>query len=396
MTAILWGSELSPYFLKVEALCRYAGLALQRRPDGGKTLENLRLLLRIKRAQTQRTVRRWPCVDPFDEYPLVPYLLTPDGAVHMDSSGLAGWLDATPGRDHAPLIPDDPLTGFVCSLIDEAIDEIGLYCVHHHRWVVSRTDNDAGRRLANEFRSLVVPPLRPVMARRFSRRQTRRLPYLFSVAEPAARWPDDGLPRPPARAGFPPTHARLEQAWDELVDAATHALAQRPFLLGGRFTLADASLYGQLAMNLSDPSSEKRLRERSPRLRAWLGDIAAGRHVQGSGDVGLHADLQPLLAWIGTGFVPLMQANVEACQRYGAQGQKRWNEAAFDRGEALFDLDWRGTSARTVVKTFQLRVWRDLCARHTQLPADARLRLGEMDRWFSDPEPSTSGPAPRS
>lgn len=363
MTTILWGSELSPYFLKTEALCRYAGLPTIRRPDGGGTRENLRLLLRIKRAQATRTVQRWPRPDPSDEYPLVPYLLTDGGGVHYDSSGIAGWLDERHPAGASPLIPDDPQLADLCRLIDEAIDEIGLYCVHHHRWVVSRNDNDAGARLAREFRSLIPAPLRPLYARHFAKRQTRRLPYLFSVADEVLAWPDDGLPKPPARAGFPATHARLEQAWDELVDAADFALRNRPYLLGERFTLADASLYGQLAMNLSDPSSEWRIRERAPRLRAWLDDIANGRHAGASGPLSVSDHLDPLLAWVQTCFVPLMQANAAAYERLHAQGQRRWNEQAFDRNEALFDLQWRGAPARTVVKRFQMRVWRDLQSR---------------------------------
>lgn len=369
MTAILWGTELSPYWLKLDALCAHAGLAITHRPDGGGTLENLRSLARIKNAQRRRSVRRWPANDTLDEYPLVPYLLTDDGAVHMDSSAIAGWLDAYPPAQATPLVPDDPLTGFVCRLLDEAFDEIGLYCVHHHRWVVSHDDNDAGARLAREFRSLMPAPLRPLMAARFSRRQIRRLPYLFSVA--AANAPATGGSRPPpARPGFPETHRRLEAAWDELVDAATQVLSQQSWLLGERFTLADAALYGQLGMNLADPSSERSLRERSPRLRAWLGQIADGRHAGTAGALHLHESLAPLLAWVERHFIPLMRANADAHGRYRAQGQTRWNEAAFDRHEALFDFEWCGAPARTVVKTFQLRVWRDLCALAQALPAE--------------------------
>ncbi|MEN8720137.1 MAG: glutathione S-transferase C-terminal domain-containing protein [Oceanococcaceae bacterium] len=371
MTAILWGSELSPYFLKIEALCRHAGLPTLRRPDGGSALDNLRLMSRLRMAQARRDVQRWPSPDPLDEYPLVPYLFTDDGKIHYDSSGIAGWLDhARPSQ--TPLIPRDPALAYVCRLIEEAIDEIGLYCVHHHRWVVSRDDNTAGARLANEFRSLLLPPLRSVLARRFSQRQTRRLPYLFSVAPHDARWPDDGRPVPPTRARFPATHKRLEHAWDELVDAATHALARRPYLLGEQFTLADAALYGQLGMNLADPSSERRLRERSPRLRAWLGDIAAGRHAGLPGPLSLHDDLRPLLSWAETCFVPLMNANAAAYERCTSAGQTRWNEAGFDRGEALFDFDWRGGPARTVVKTFQVRVWRDLCEQASALSEESQ------------------------
>ncbi|MFX8477606.1 hypothetical protein ABTL82_19110, partial [Acinetobacter baumannii] len=90
----------------------------------------------------------------------------------VDSSGIAGWLDAHPPADVEPLLPKEPVLAFVCKLIEEALDEVGLYLVHHHRWVVSRLDNDAGARLAREFRSvLLLPGSQALMARQFSRRQ---------------------------------------------------------------------------------------------------------------------------------------------------------------------------------------------------------------------------------
>ncbi len=367
----LWGSQLSPYFLKIEALCRQSGRVVQRRPDGGSLFENLRLMRRLDQAKRQRSVRRWPAADPLDEYPLVPFLMTPDGAVHYDSSGIAGWLDETRTPGLPSLIPEDPALAFICALIDEALDEVGLYLVHHHRWVVSHSDNTAGARLTNEFGSLLLPPLRPLIARRFSARQIRRLPYLFSVAHEVARRFDDGRPQPPTRQGFPSTQARIECAWDELVDAAAHALERRAYLLGERFTLADAALYGQLNMNMSDPSSERRLRERAPGLRRWLQRIEDGGHAVSEGELSLHDGLKPLMAWVASCFIPLMRANADAYVRHRATGQTRWNEAAFNRGEALHEFEWRGAPARTVVKTFQVRVWRDLCAKAQALPSGA-------------------------
>lgn len=367
----LWGSQLSPYFLKIEALCRQSGRVVRRRPDGGGLLENLGLMRRLDQAKRRRSVLRWPAADPLDEYPLVPFLMTADGAVHYDSSGIAGWLDETRAPGLPALIPEDPALAFVCALIDEALDEVGLYLVHHHRWVVSHSDNTAGARLAQEFRSLLLSPLRPLIARRFAARQIRRLPYLFSVAHEAAQAIDDGRSPPPTRQGFPATHARIECAWDELVDAAAHALEGRAYLLGARFTLADAALYGQLNMNMSDPSSERRLRGRAPGLRAWLQRIEDGEHAVSEGALSLHDGLKPLMAWIGSCFIPLMRANSDAYARYRAAGQTRWNEAAFNRGEALYELEWRGAPARTVVKTFQVRVWRDLCAKAQSLPGGA-------------------------
>lgn len=380
--ALLWGSELSPFFLKLEALCRHAGLPTERRPDGGTALENLKLMTRLRLAQARRRVKRWPSAQPDDEYPLVPYLFTADGDIHYDSSGIAGWLDAHPPADAEPLVPKEPLLAFVCKLIEEALDEVGLYLVHHHRWVVSRGDNDAGERLAREFRSLLPGFAQPLVAEGFSRRQTRRLPYLFSVAPDNKRWSPGRWPDPPTRGGFPATHRRLEQSWDELVDAAERLLSQQPYLLGERFTLADAALYGQLGMNLSDPSSEQRLRERAPRLRAWLGAIAAGRHVGSRGELRLHPDLAPLLAWVQRDFIPLMRANAAAA----ASSHGPRNEAAFNRSRDLFEFEWRGAPARTVVKRFQLRTWSELCAQARALSAQERAALPVLSGEAWPPE----------
>jgi glutathione S-transferase len=382
--ALLWGSALSPFFLKVEALCQHAGLPTERRPDGGTALENLRLMTRLRLAQARRSLKRWPSAQPDDEYPLVPYLFTADGDIHYDSSGIAAWLDAhPPAAASEPLIPREPLLAFVCKLIEEALDEVGLYLVHHHRWVVSRGDNDAGERLAREFRSLVPGFAQPLVAEGFSRRQTRRLPYLFSVAADNKRWSPGRWPDPPTRAGFPATHRRLEQSWDELVDAAERLLSQQPYLLGDRFTLADAALYGQLGMNLSDPSSERRLSERAPRLRGWLGAVAAGRHVGSRGALRLHPDLAPLLAWVQCDFIPLMRANAAAAASVSPHGPR--NEAAFNRGRDLFEFEWRGAPARTVVKRFQLRTWNELCAQARALPEDVTaLTVFDGATWLPE------------
>jgi glutathione S-transferase len=382
MTAArLWGSELSPFFLKVEACCRHAGLPIERRPDGGSTLENLKLMARLRWAQARRTIKRWPASHPDDEYPLVPYLFTADGDIHVDSSGIAGWLDAHPPADVEPLLPKEPVLAFVCKLIEEALDEVGLYLVHHHRWVVSRLDNDAGARLAREFRSvLLLPGSQALMARQFSRRQTRRLPYLFSVAPKGKAWSTD----PPSPEGFPETHTRLEQSWDELVDAAERLLQQQPYLLGDRFTLADAALYGQLGMNLSDPSSERRLRERAPRLRAWLGDIAEGRHAGSRGELRLHPDLAPLLAWVQRDFIPLMRANAAVARSGSSFGPR--NEAAFNQGRDLFEFDWRGASVRTGLKRFQLRTWSEICVQARSLSTTEAVALPSSvgEAWPSE------------
>ena len=129
----------------------------------------------------------WPQMTELDEFPLVPFLFGPGGENLYDSSAIALWLDGHgphPNERATALVPvDDPALRFAVRLIDEALDEVGLYLVHHNRWVVSARDNDAGARLAREMRPL-LGPLAPLVGHFFPARQVRRLPYLFSVANP--------------------------------------------------------------------------------------------------------------------------------------------------------------------------------------------------------------------
>jgi glutathione S-transferase len=390
---VLWGSELSPFALKLRALLAYAHVAYDWLPASGSRWRNYRVLARIERAKRARMVVRHPHPrsSDLDDYPLVPYLV--DGTqVHYDSSALARWLDERHRPPSGPLIPADPVLAFVVRLIDEAFDEVGLYVVHHRRWVTSAATNDAGTRLARELRRVMPPFAGPHVARSFSERQVRRLPYLFSIAPTGYTAPVAPRLVPPSRAGFPPTHALLDEIWTSWVDALTEALAARPYLFGERFTLADASVYGQLGMNLADPTAAAALAARAPRVDAWLRAIAADSHADSAGALSLPDDLRALLRAIGRTFVPLMVQNEQAYLHARAGGETLFNERAFDRGRALYDGTLLGHPFRAVVKTFQVQVWRELRTAFEDLGSYARAHiahlLGVSPDVFAAPSPS--------
>jgi glutathione S-transferase len=380
---VLWGSELSPYALKVEACLRFAGVPYRWLPASGSFREAFRFESRRRSLVSGRLPLSWPRKDPLDELPLVPFLFGPGGENLYDSSAIGEWLDTQwPGRQAAALIPDDDRSvRFVVRLIDEALDEVGLYLVHHNRWVVAAGDNDAGIRLAREFRPL-LGPFAMIQQRAFPARQVRRLPYLFSVA-PERSTSFDGLPprlRPPSRNGFPATHELLERMFSDLLSAVEPVLEKRPFLLGERFTLADASLYGQLGMNRTDPSACAWIRREAPSTQAWIDRLARGDFDghQGVARLVLDASIAPLLAWICRTFVPLMRQNQAAYERHRAAGVTRFNEAAFDAGRALYDGELCGQPFRSVAKSFQARVWRDLRGEWDALTPAGRARIEKV------------------
>jgi glutathione S-transferase len=371
----IWGSELSPFTLKLSALCDAAGLAYRMLPAQGGRLRNCWALARVELAKRRRTAVRYPALSELDEYPLVPFLLT-DAGVLYDSSALGRWLDDHHPPEPGRFVPDEPALAFAAQLIDEAFDEFGLYLVHHARWVVSATTNDAGARLAREFARVLPPGAGAVVARRFAARQVRRLPYLFSVAPAGAAV--DGLPpalTPPARTGFPPTHRLLAHAWEAYLDGVEAVLRDQPYLLGERFTLADASVYGQLGMNLKDPSAAAVMQRRAPVTFGWLCAIRDRQHVGRRGALSVSTSLRGLLDAITRTFVPLMVQNEAAYAAARAAGECLFNEAAFERGHALYDGTLLGCPFRAVVKTFQVRIWRELRAAWAALDTQARIPL---------------------
>jgi hypothetical protein len=170
----------------------------------------------------------------------------------------------------------------------------------------------------------------------------------------------------------------LDDAWLAHLDAMERRLGIAPYLLGRRFTVADASAYGQLSMNLTDPTANERLRARTPRTHAWLRDIRDARHVGSRGDLALHESLRPLLRVVAETFVPLMRQNAAAYDAARAAGETLFNERAFDVGRALYDGELRGHPFRSVVKTFQVRVWRDLLQAWRALGEPERRRIDEL------------------
>lgn len=379
---IVYGTDLSPFFLKVLAMCRFKGLPHRIFTREASTLEAARIQLRKTLLVRRILPLTWPQMTEEDEFPLVPFLFGPHGENLYDSSAIGAWLD-----EHSPvkertdrLIPvESEELRAAAAIIDEYADEWGLYMAHHFRWVVSARTCNAAARLVSELPQVVQLGRRHI-ERFFTARQVRRLNYLFSVAPPGFQIA--GLPpfrQPPSRDGFPPTHQLIEDAMARLLAALEPILQKRPFLFGSRFTLADAALFGQLAMNLEDPEASDFIARAAPTTHGWLREIYKGRfpgHEPGA-RLAVHADLAPLFAEIGRTYVPLMQQQQRAYERYRAAGHKLFNEAAFDAGQALYEGELGGQPFRSVVKTFQVKTWRNL------LPAleQKRLRswLGGLD-----------------
>jgi glutathione S-transferase len=364
---ILWGVELSPFVLKIQACLYFSGRPFRRLPDQGNYLENTQTLLALEIAKSRKKITRYPSFNKeLDEYPAVPFLSEDGIHFQYDSSAIALWLDTQNSSLHAPLYPEEPAIQFIARLIDEAFDEFGLYMVHHMRWIGSAKSNQMGVLLAKEFRHALPPGGSWYLAKSFPKRQVRRCPYLFSIAPDSYK---PGMPKsltPPARKGFPETHTLLHQCWENHLEGMETVLAKQAYLLGDRFTIADASAYGQLAMNLVDPEAAEKMQRIAPLTFAWLKRIYRNEHGTGlqhnqDNTLYLNPALKPLLNTIMSTFSALMVQNSRAFDMAKQQGETLFNEKAFDQNRALYDGRLCGFPFRSVVKTFQVRVWKELC-----------------------------------
>ncbi len=378
----VYGSELSPFTLKLLAMARYKGLPYRFLPEEGGWLDNLRITIRKEKLVRGLLPLTWPRMTEDDEFPLVPFLFGPDGENLYDSSAVGEWLDQRSAASTS-LIPADPALRFTVKLLDEFADEWMLYLVHHYRWKVSAQDNNAGKRLGHELRWITLGVDAPA-ACFFSARQVRRLPYLFSVAPQGFHIP--GLPpdrQPPSREGFPPTHALLEESYRRILLALEPIVSSRPYLFGNAPTLADFSLYGQIGMNLPDPSANRFIATTAPCVHEWVQRLH--RHEFNASrkpELALHEDLAPLLAEVSRVYVPLMQQNAAAVERFRQAGEKRFNERAFNRGLSLYDGELDGTPFRSVAKSFQAKTWRGVLDAWTALPAAEQSQLQRLGLRF--------------
>ncbi len=371
--AILWGSELSPYTLKIQALLEYAKVPYRLLPANGKRIENLEIQARIEVAKFTGMVTRFPVMSDLDEYPLVPYLTEDGRHFQFDSTAIAHWLDSQKGgggssRVNVSFFPKSPALRFLATLIDDAMDEFGLYMVHHMRWVTSATSNNAGARLAREFKHILPMGARWLVAKQFSERQASRLPYLFSVAPEGRRWQVKESLQPPSIAYWPESHSLLNNAWLTYLSAMESLLEKQPYVLGAHFTIADASIYGQLSMNLKDPAAANLLKEVAPLTYDWLCGIRDGKHVlidavddEWKITPQTISAFKPLLDIVMQTYSSLMVQNSRAYDSYKRGGQTVFNEKGFDQQKALYDGELMGEPFRSVVKTFQVRVWQDIC-----------------------------------
>jgi glutathione S-transferase len=275
----VFGSELSPYSVKVRSYFRYKGLPHE-------------WLLRS--AATEAEFQRHA------KLPLIPLVVTPDGGVLQDSTPIIETLERV--HPDPSIYPDDETLAFLSALIEEYADEWGNKPMFHYRWTYAPDQDSAAERIA---RSMMPGIAEDAVVSAIDTIKTRMIPRLAFVGSSAE------------------TKDVIEGSLQRQLDVLERHLEARPFLFGGRPALADFGLYAQLYQCSTDPTPGAIMRRRAPRTLAWVARMLAP-HADGTFErwETLQSTLMPLLRdEIGAIFLPWSVANAHAL----AAGEKQFS-----------------------------------------------------------------------
>ncbi|MGH7895419.1 MAG: glutathione S-transferase family protein [Candidatus Binatia bacterium] len=266
----IFGSELSPYSVKVRSYFRY------------------------KRIPHEWIVRDVTNLDEFNRHaklPLIPLVVPPEGKAMQDSTPIIEGLEAR--YPEQALQPADPVLAFLSALVEEYADEWGNKPMFHYRWFYEADAESAADRIARSMN----PGLAGDALANVKRAVTGRMvPRLALVGSSGA------------------TKDAIEGSFHRQLAILEAHLATRAYLFGGRPALGDLGLFAQLYECSTDPTPGAIVRATAPWTLAWitrmLDPTAEGEFEPWER---LEPTLLPLLRdEIGSVFFPWTLANARA------------------------------------------------------------------------------------
>lgn len=266
----IFGSEMSPYSVKVRSCFRYKGLTHQ---------------WLLRNASNQDEYARHAKI------PLIPLVVTPSDEGLQDSTPIIERIEAL--HPQPSIHPTEPVAAFISALLEEFGDEWGNKWMFHYRWARDVDQVSAAGRIARAMQPRTEHAQHVEMTAQIRARMVGRVWFVGSNEMTA-----------------PQIEASFEVALDQL---EAH-LMTRPYLFGGRPAFADFGLWGQLYCAWTDPTAGALIEARVPAVLAWIHRMLWPR-VEGDFEPwsSLAPTLEPLLeSMVGRLFLPWSVANANA------------------------------------------------------------------------------------
>jgi glutathione S-transferase len=221
----IFGSELSPYSVKVRSYFRY------------KKIPHTWV---IRNALSEEEFQRYA------RLPLVPLVVMPDAKGIQDSTPIIEHFEAL--HLEPSIHPEDAACAFLSALVEEYADEWGNKPMFHYRWFYEADRNSAGERIARSLMPGAAEDAIPGMIEMIRRRMVPRLPFVGSSEK---------------------TKNTIEGSFRRQIAILDRHLEGRKYLFGDRPALADFGLFAQLHQCATDPTPGAILAAEAPRVLVW-------------------------------------------------------------------------------------------------------------------------------
>lgn len=232
---------------------------------------------------------------------LIPVFYFPDDAGELeavvDSTPIIRRLeDEYPGRS---VIPRDPVTKFLDTLLEDYGDEWLTKAMFHYRWYYADDIDMAGSILPHYADVTEDDEKLATMKKVFSERQISRL-YVVGSNDTTA--------------------PVIEDSYKRFLNCLNNHLKSYPFIMGNRPGSADFGCFGQLTqLTQFDPTPSTVAITQFPRVHAWVSKMEDLSGVEPTDDGFIDASdlpvtLHDLLSELGRTYVPVMLANAHALE----------------------------------------------------------------------------------
>jgi glutathione S-transferase len=222
----IFGSEMSPYSVKVRSYFRYKGL-----PH--------RWLVRNTDTQAEYQAHA--------KIQIIPLVVTPTDEALQDSTPIIERLE----RDHpTPSIhPGEPVTGFLSALLEEFGDEWGNKWMFHYRWAREVDQISSAGRIARGMMPAADRDMADGLAGQIRGRMVGRVWFVGSS---------------------PQTAPQIEDTFATALALLDAHLATRPYLFGARPSFGDFGLWGQIYEAWTDPTAGALIEGRAHHVLDWV------------------------------------------------------------------------------------------------------------------------------
>jgi glutathione S-transferase len=285
----IYGSELSPYSVKVRSYFRYKGIPHR---------------WFVRNATNQSEFQKYA------KLPLIPLVVTPSDDGIQDSTPIIERVEAA--HPTPSIHPDEPVAAFMSALLEEFGDEWGNKWMFHYRWAREVDQASAAGRIARQQQPRATEDAHAQTTAQVRGRMVDRV-WFVGVNEVTA--------------------PQIEASFERAIDLLERHLANRPYVFGGRPAFGDFGLWGQLYCAWTDPTAGALIEGRAPALLAWIHRMLWPR-ADGAFDswASLAPTLNALLETdVGALFLPWSVANAQAIARNDETfsvplGGSRWTQ----------------------------------------------------------------------